>query len=532
MNFNITNFNYGISKIPFRGNVNKTFHAPAFKANTDKGDSFEMSVGYVNDIHGQTNNMMRILSGLKGDLKLSAGDNDIGDEKNKAVHKATAKFLNMADVEATAFGNHDLDTTQADFVDTKENDMKTKVLATNFNKVEGWENLEDNKENYGRCDIKGSLDTSEIVEVKGEKIGLVGASPIDMFERATHPAYHTDCYVSPMDETINTIQSEVDGLREKGVNKIFLLSHLGLEKDKVVAQNTDGIDVIIGGHTHELLRGIKEGENLFYSKSGEPVVMTEAGRDGSYFGKLNLTFDKDGVITKAQNNLGETRLFHKNMINQYVFDDILGKPEQIGYIRKAPAPPKTLIEENPHANFVCDAMKDITNSEIAVWNNAGIRNFFHEGSIDSRDIKDIAPFFDRISVADVSEKAIVDMFKDNISKTYSTAGYKPGLIAVSGLTYGVDEKAGKLTFMKYIDKDGVEHSIDIDNPRADKTYKLVTDEFIMSHGADFPVLSKAEDCIKIYPYDKDVITCQYIKKLNKPIDIDQTGRIVFEEPKE
>ncbi len=39
--------------------------------------------------------------------------------------------------------------------------------------------------------------------------------------------------------------------------------------------------------------------------------MTEAGRDGAYFGELNLTFDKDGVITKAQNNIAETRLFSK-----------------------------------------------------------------------------------------------------------------------------------------------------------------------------------------------------------------------------
>ena len=61
-----------------------------------------MSIGYVNDAHGQTNNMMRILSGIKGDLKLSAGDNDIGDEKNDAIHQATTKFLNIADIKASA----------------------------------------------------------------------------------------------------------------------------------------------------------------------------------------------------------------------------------------------------------------------------------------------------------------------------------------------------------------------------------------------------------------------------------------------
>ena len=46
-------------------------------------DSFQMSVGYVNDIHGQTNNQLRILSGLEGDIRLSGGDDQIGNEKNR-----------------------------------------------------------------------------------------------------------------------------------------------------------------------------------------------------------------------------------------------------------------------------------------------------------------------------------------------------------------------------------------------------------------------------------------------------------------
>jgi len=350
-----------------------------------------------------------------------------------------------------------------------------------------------------------------------------------MLDRTTHPLYHKDCHVDGLEETIEEIQDEVDELKEKGINKIFLLSHLGYKKDQIVAQKTEGIDVIIGGHTHELIKDIKSGENLLYSKANEPVIITQAGKDGHYFGELNLTFDKKGILTKAQNNVAETRLFSKNMVNQYIFNNILGEPEHVGVIAKAPAPPKLLIEENPHANFVCDAMKDITDSEIAIWNNAGIRNFFHEGLIDSRDIKDIAPFFDRISVAMISEKAIVDYFKGDIKATYDNpASYKPGLLAVSGLKYGVNPTEKKLTFMTYIDKNGNEHPIDIDNPREDKMYKLTTDEFMMSHGADFPILATAEECLAIYPYDKDVMTCEYIRKLNEPIVINQTGRIIFE----
>ena len=531
MNIKISTNNFNIPKINFKSDDNKKNMTAPKESKLEKipqNDTFEMSVGYVNDEHGQTNNMMRILSGLKGDLRVSAGDNDIGDEKNKAVHRATMKFMNLANITATALGNHELDTTQSDLLDSIE-DFDGDILATNMNQEDVEAEDPKDVEELGRAPLAKSLKNSKVVEVKGEKIGLVGASPIDMFDRLTHPNYHTDCSIDALEDTIEDIQDEVDRMKEQGINKIFLLSHLGHQKDQIVAQNTKDIDVIIGGHTHELVKDIKEGENLFYNEDGEPVVLTEAGRDGAYFGKLNLTFDKNGVITKAQNNLGETRLFHKNMINQYIFDEILGKPEKVGFIRQAPPPPTTLIEENPHANFVCDAMKEEMGADIGVWNNSGIRNFFHEGVIDSRDIKDIAPFFDRMSLAEVSEKTLVDMFKATVKTTYTSHGNKPGLLAVSGLNYTVSPKKGELTAMNFVDKNGNEIPIDINNPSADKMYKVATDEFMMSAGADYAVLAPHDKCIEIRPYDKDVITCEYIKHLDRPIDINQTGRIKFED---
>ncbi len=493
-------------------------------------DSFELSIGYVNDTHGQTNNMMRILSGIDGDIVLSAGDNDIGDEKNKGIHRATAKFLNIANVVATAVGNHEMDTTQEDLMDSF-NTYKADALVVNMKKDDIDEQDEENVKKLGRARLEESLKPSKIVEVKGEKIGLIGASPIDMFDRLTHPNYHTDCHVNPLDETIEDIQDEVDNLKEQGVNKIVLLSHLGNKKDKQVAQTTDGIDIIIGGHTHELIEGIKDGENLLFSKSGEPVILTEAGRDGNFFGKLNLTFDKDGIITKAQNNLGETGLFHKNLVNQYIFENVLGAPEKVGYIQFAPPPPKSLTEENPHANFVCDVMRAETNSDIALWHNCGVRNFFHEGEINSSDIKDISPFLDFVVVAEVPEKTLVDLFKKAIKDTYSTSSRKPGLIAVSGLEYTVNENNGTLVDMKYIDKQGNIQNIDVENPSETKKYKVVTDEFLMSAGADYSILAKEEDYLKKYSYDKDIMVCNYIKRNNKPIIINQVGRIKYTDEK-
>ena len=508
------------------------FSVPCFKAektdlerNPEK-DTFELKIGYVNDLHGQTNNMMRILSGIKGDIILSGGDNDIGDEKNRPVHDATAKFLNLAGVNATALGNHEMDTKQGDLKETASK-FNGDILAINLEQKPLGEQSQEEIENFDKTDIKEFIKPSVIINIRGEKVGLIGTTPVDLTERATHPDYHKDCSAYNLDITTKLIQNEIDNLKTQGVNKIIMLSHLGIERDKKVASNTDGIDVIIGGHTHELLEGIQEGENLVYSKSGEPIIITEAGKDGKHFGELNVTFDKNGIITQAQNNIGDTSLYHRNLVHQYMFNEILGKPEQVGYIEYAPPAPKSLLEENPHANFMCDAMKYEMDADIGVWNNNATRNYFKKGNIDSSDIKEIAPFADNISVAEVSETTLVNAFKKATEISYNSIGNKPGLLAVSGLNYTVSPSKKTITAMNFVDKDGNEYPIDIEHPRDDKKYKVVSDSFIMSWGADYEVLSPKDECVE-YPFNKAFLTCEYIKHLNKPIVINQTGRIMYE----
>ena len=74
-----------------------------------------------------------------------------------------------------------------------------------------------------------------------------------------------------------------------------------------------------------------------------------------------------------------------------------------------------MVAENPHANFVADIMREETDSEIAIWQHAGVRNFFHEGVLDSSDVKDLAPFLDYVIVANVTEKAMIEK---NIARAF------------------------------------------------------------------------------------------------------------------
>lgn len=92
MNFNIQPINFNIANVRFKSNSNISQPKGSDLERNPKMDSFEMSIGYVNDAHGQTNNMMRILSGIKGDLKLSAGDNDLVMKRMKRYIKRQQNF--------------------------------------------------------------------------------------------------------------------------------------------------------------------------------------------------------------------------------------------------------------------------------------------------------------------------------------------------------------------------------------------------------------------------------------------------------
>ena len=49
----------------------------------------------------------------------------------------------------------------------------------------------------------------------------------------------------------------------------------------------------------------------------------------------------------------------------------------------------------------------------------------------------------------------------------------------------------------------------------------------MSAGADFNILAPESEYIEKYPYYKDVMICNYIKRLENPVIINHTGRINF-----
>ena len=80
------------------------------------------------------------------------------------------------------------------------------------------------------------------------------------------------------------LQTLVDTLRkEQKVDAVILLSHNGLAVDIKLAARVSGIDVILGGHTHDAIP-----KPLWVSHPGGKTCVTNAGSHGKFLGVLDL----------------------------------------------------------------------------------------------------------------------------------------------------------------------------------------------------------------------------------------------------
>lgn len=485
-----------------------------------KHPAAKTSIFYLNDVHGKMTNMERIKTvsdvfdkSPKDEntarLKLASGDIILG--ANFISNMVASKFLNWIGVSANALGNHELDVVPSRLAELLKN-ANFKLLAINASVAP-------------TSPMAGKIQKSTIEERDGQKFGIIGVAPSDMAERVKLNDSMKDIKIDDFDTTIRKVQEEVNNLRSKGINKIILLSHSGLKQDKKIAQETEGIDIIIGGHSHEMIKDIKQGENLFYSKSGEPVVITQAGKDGENVGVLNVEWTDDGVLSKVQNNVINTRKFNRTLPSRTAVEEIIGKPEILGTVAYAdPEPKNRLIANNPHGNLIADAMRQELGTEIAILNAGNIRGHFDVGKVDSRLINDITPFEDKMLVGSLSEKDIVDALKVG-GKSLVSHNSKPGILLVSGMKYTLNDK-GELLDLSYQDKDGNEHKIDVNNPDPNHKLTCAMDDFFATGGDNYlPSNENPDFIIKKYDVDKNKLACDYIRKMKQPLEIRDDRRV-------
>ena len=480
-------------------------------------ETVKTDIFYINDVHGQIPMMERLVTAAerfdeaartKGSdtLKVSAGDIMLGE--NPQALKTSAEFLKRAGIDLATMGNHEMD---GGFDAFKRNikDTETLFLGTNMNFPSGSDDR---------------IVLSSIREINGNRYGFLGIQPSEITERLKDPTRMAGVTIDDINQTILELQEHINELKKQGVDKIILLSHAGNAADKLIAANTEGLDVIIGGHSHDLIKGVTEGNNLVSSKNGEPVVITQAGHDGENFGVLSLEFDKDGIIKTAQNSVYDTREFesHSDM-RDFVYEQF-GRPEIIGKIERiSDGFRNTLVEENPYADFMLDSVRKELGTDIALLNTACLRGTLNTGELTDKDISGLVPFKNKLVKVYLSEKELVDALKFG-AKSINKPDHKPGLLQCSGIKYKVNN-AGELVDLVIVDSAGNKIRIDVNNPSTDKKYLCAYNDFLANGGDGFSMLKKINDIIEYYGFDIDTATINYIKSISSPISFSTDRRI-------
>lgn len=509
--------------------------APQSNIEKDNGD-VEVAFLTTNDSHGRIGKLPKLKtardefkSAFKdtdtADFVVSTGDNVMGLDTKK--HDIWIDFLNKhLKPDVMVMGNHEFDK-GGNYLGKVLQRMKKPTLAANID-VHANELMKKAQE-------EGKLLKSKIIVNKGVKIGLIGTTTpeVHVFKSKNEMQ---GVQVRDFEKTKIDIQKEVHKLEDKGVNKIILLSHMGYTADAVLAgsfeksktpeddlkklqrqtiltgiENLDGIrgvDVIIGGHSHDSITGAKKLTristknvttklsnprikkfNLIQPEGKDPVLITQAGENTDYIGFIDLIFDKKGVIktnTIINKNISVDR-FKQNIKLKKEMEDNLGRREKLFTLSEPFIDPKR-VSENAVQNMIADGMLEKANKELPNDNKADIA-LVHgamargslKGKVSNWDLNyDIVPFKEPIYMIKLSEKQLVETLNNGARRTFYD-NQRPVLMHTSAnLKYEITKKPNNkddLLFVNNVVLNG--KSIDVHNPSEEKNINTLVEEYLM-----------------------------------------------------
>lgn len=429
--------------------------------------------------------------------------------------KAAAEFVNVLGLDAMAVGNHEFDDgpeVLAAFIDA------VNVPVISGNTLAG-----------ANSPLADKIPGYIIKEVGGEKIGIVSVLATD-----------TDETSSPGDtilliEETQYLKGAVAELEAEGVNKIVLVSHVGLARDKEIAAAVSGIDVIVGGHSHTLLSNIRDGAEDAYpvrvtNPDGQEVPIVQAYAYSKYLGELRVTFDDDGNVIRAA---GEPHLLDASVTPDATLAPRIA--ELAAPIEELKAKPTGatagMIEgsrevcrasECAMGNLVADAMLARTADQgiqIAIQNGGGLRASIDEGEITMGEVLTVLPFQNTLATFQLKGSDVVAALENGVSRLEDGAGRFP---QVAGLKFMFDanaEPGSRISGVMVADGTGGFAPID---PEA--VYGVATNNYMRGGGDGYSVFETAGMNAYDFGPGLETVVADYLMA-NSPYEPYTDGRI-------
>jgi 5'-nucleotidase / UDP-sugar diphosphatase len=367
--------------------------------------------------------------------------------------------------------------------------------------------------------LAGKISPWTIVNKGGEKYGIFGLGTENTNELSSPGKNIT------INDSFQSARNSVAELKKQGINKIIALTQTGWEKDLELARQVGDIDVIVGGHNHI----VPEFYPTVVNPSTSPTLVVQAGAQGKYLGRLNLDFDKEGIIRSwdksqliAIDNKIEAdaactaRLVeYQKPINE-MLNTVLGKTLSNLDGDKS----RVRSVETNLGNLVADAMLSKTLSlgaKVAVINGGAVRSSVTAGNISLGQVMEILPYGNYLVVIELTGQQIIAALENGVSQVDQAAGRFP---QVAGMHYAWNPQlpAGSRIVTVEVNNGNGYQPLD---PSA--RYKLVTNDFMAGGGDGYSAFKEAS----IY-FNSGIVDYEALEdfvRTNSPLNPDVEGRI-------
>ncbi|RWE22916.1 MAG: LysM peptidoglycan-binding domain-containing protein [Mesorhizobium sp.] len=431
-------------------------------------------------------------------LLLNAGDSFQG-SLFYITYKGAAEeeFLNQIKPDAVTLGNHEFDDGESALVPYLD---KAKFPIVSANVVPN-----------DKSGAAGKIKPSIVLDVGGQKIGIVGAVTNDTPELAS-PGPNI-----AIEDDVKSITAEVEKLKGEGVNKIIAVTHIGYNRERDVIAKIPGVDIVVGGHSHTLLsntdpKAAGPYPTMVDNPDGSKVPVVQAASYSKYLGEFKVVFDDNGVVKEASGD------------PIYLDKSITPDPAVLARIKELGAPIEALknkevaettkpidgSRENCRArecemgNLVSDAVLDRVKGqgvEIVITNGGGLRASIDQGVVTMGEVLTVLPFQNTLATFKISGKDLVAALESGLSQIEDGAGRFP---QVAGLKYSFDKSAapnaGRVKSVEVMEN-GAWTPI---NP--DKQYLVATNNYVRQGGDGYKVFAeKASDAYDYGPGLEQVV---------------------------
>ncbi len=415
--------------------------------------SDDVVILFTNDVHGKTGDAETFgyanIAAYKNKMFEEYNDVflvDAGDHvQGEAIGVLSSglwlvDIMNKAGYDFATIGNHEFDYSMPGFEEIKKI-AEYKYTSCNFTSLESGDPV---------------VDPFEILECGDLKIALIGITTPETFSKST-PAYfkneagesiYSFAEGNNGQDLYDVVQATIDIVKAEGADVIVALAHLGVDPastpwtSKDVIKNTEGIDVVIDGHSHSTVEG-----DTVKDASGNEVILAQTGTKFANFGKLVITQDKKlsvELVTEeeaSEKDEGVLELIAdiKGMYEEQLLE-IAGKTNFPLYINDPETGNRLIRSQETNAgDFVADAYRFVTGADIGVVNGGGIRIDVPKGDITIGTLMSLHPFGNELCVKETTGQKIADLLEMSVKNLDENGvGENGGFQHVSGMTFDVD----------------------------------------------------------------------------------------------